>query len=425
MKKIYLLLGLMAVVAVPSKGSANLVLDIPPLVAQKDYCKQYSGCSAGPCYPGCNDPCKPCNLTCQNYSSCSSGPCYPECAATDPCKPCAPTPTGGLNDTGITSRAGTSTGQDVDYGRDANPNLQKTGGGLAGFDFTKLNSSGTALLASATSWTCVKDNVTGLTWEVTTSATSNWSNATTYASSFANCGVAAGNWRLPTVKELMNIIAYSKATQSIDTGYFPNTSAGSSFWTVTPISGSSTSAWNIYDGGSIFPMTKGSTLYVRLVSGSQAAENFVGNADGTVTDKNRKLMWKRCSEGQTFSGTGVASCTGTASSNVIWSDALSMTNSSFASYSNWRLPNIKELQTIVKEANAAAPIIDGTLFPNTPASATWSNSPLAGSSTDSWYVDFSNGQVLYGTRGSKTDSVAPVSNVRVRLVRDCTGAECN
>ena len=70
------------------------------------------------------------------------------------------------------------------HGRDALARagqLQKVGGGEAGFDFTKLDANGNALPASATSWDCVRDNVTGLIWEVkTTSGLRSWSNTYTW-----------------------------------------------------------------------------------------------------------------------------------------------------------------------------------------------------------------------------------------------------
>lgn len=79
-----------------------------------------------------------------------------------------------LNDTGIT-RCGSSTQnglscpvpnfprQDAEYGRDKTRNVASNG--RAGFNFTKLDSRGKALPASAQSWDCVRDNVTGLVWE--------------------------------------------------------------------------------------------------------------------------------------------------------------------------------------------------------------------------------------------------------------------
>jgi hypothetical protein len=265
MKKVYLLLGLMTAVAVPSIGSAKLILDIPPLVVQKTDCAPY-GCT--PCYPGCNNPCVQCNLTCQNYAGCPNGPCYPECAATDPCKPCTPTPTGGLNDTGITAKVGSTGQEDADYGRDASTTTNSDSDGHKGFSFTKLDGSGTALPVSATSWACVKDNVTGLMWETKTDPFErpwyNSNNATnggdpgnenggantesyaTLANTNKLCGASSG-WRLPTIKELVGIVNSSKTAVAADQNYFLGINSPNNmfFWSATPAASDTAKAWDV------------------------------------------------------------------------------------------------------------------------------------------------------------------------------------
>lgn len=62
-------------------------------------------------------------------------------------------------------------GQDGDHGRNKmarEGTLPKVGAGAGAFDFTKLDSDGSDLPASAEQWSCVRDNHTGLTWEVKT-----------------------------------------------------------------------------------------------------------------------------------------------------------------------------------------------------------------------------------------------------------------
>ena len=58
------------------------------------------------------------------------------------------------------------TNQDGVSGRDINfPNDED---GRKGFSFTKLDAAGLALSSSVSQWSCVKDNVTGLVWELKT-----------------------------------------------------------------------------------------------------------------------------------------------------------------------------------------------------------------------------------------------------------------
>lgn len=80
-----------------------------------------------------------------------------------------------LNDTGLTSYSDgvvggltfepfSHPGQDASYGRDAD-GAQMSTDGHAGFSYTKLDLNGNPLPSSASSWSCVRDNVTGLVWE--------------------------------------------------------------------------------------------------------------------------------------------------------------------------------------------------------------------------------------------------------------------
>lgn len=137
-----------------------------------------------------------------------------------------------------------------------------------------------------------------------------------------------------------------------------------------------------------------------------STDHLVDNVNGTVSDNKTGLMWKKCLEGTVYSN---GDCTGTAAVYT-WSDALDQGASSvFAGYTDWRLPNIKELQSIVEEKCNSPAINDKTTFPATPvASVNWSNSPRSGTQK-TWTVNFQYGVV---SSADRTDSN------HVRLVRD-------
>lgn len=153
--------------------------------------------------------------------------------------------------------------------------------------------------------------------------------------------------------------------------------------------------------------------------------HLVDKGNGTVIDGSTKLMWKQCLEG--LSETGCS--TGTAASTFDWAGALvrpaTVNSVGFATYTDWRLPNIKELQSIVEE-QCYSPAINATVFPNVLAtSQVWSSSPysesvLSGGVTywKSWAVNFATGVVTLPLSRS-------TNTLHVRLVRDCTGAECD
>ncbi len=111
------------------------------------------------------------------------------------------------------------------------------------------------------------------------------------------------------------------------------------------------------------------------------------NANGTVLDKKTALTWMRCALGQTWNK-GV--CTGSAQSHN-WQSALeNAKNTEFAGKNNWRLPNQKELQSLV-ESRCYDPAINLTAFPNAVSDLFWSSSPVAYLSSSAWLVYFGYG----------------------------------
>ena len=111
--------------------------------------------------------------------------------------------------------------------------------------------------------------------------------------------------------------------------------------------------------------------------------------DGTVVDKKTGLMWMRCSLGQSWDGNG---CSGL-STNFSWIEAINAgENSSFANHSDWRVPNIKELASILEDA-CYEPAINETIFPSTTEKYFWSSSPHAVDSADQQYLDFVVGDI--------------------------------
>jgi hypothetical protein len=121
---------------------------------------------------------------------------------------------------------------------------------------------------------------------------------------------------------------------------------------------------------------------------------YVDHGDGTVTDTVTGLMWKQCSEGQSGSG-----CATGSAALFTWGDALQRVvnvNAGSASenlgYEDWRLPNLKELRSLVETA-CYSPAINTTLFPATPSTGFWPSSPRVNDSATrfAWVVFFDYG----------------------------------
>jgi hypothetical protein len=194
----------------------------------------------------------------------------------------------------------------------------------------------------------VTDDVTGLMWQQTpASAGLSWEEANDYCESLELGGY--DDWRMPTMKELYSLNDFSQGWPYLNTAYFNLAETGTSvskdeqYWSFdyyagTTVEGRSEAAFGVNHGtGHIkaYPATVSGRMgnYVRAVRGdSYGLNDFEGNGDGTVTDYATGLMWQQADSG----------------SGMNWEDALAYAeNSTLAGYDDWRLPNVKELQSIV------------------------------------------------------------------------------
>jgi hypothetical protein len=133
--------------------------------------------------------------------------------------------------------------------------------------------------------------------------------------------------------------------------------------------------------------------FLVFLPGVQAANRYTVSADGQeVKDNKTQLIWQRCPWGMTWS---VNLCVGTAYPYT-HEEALSYTNGKV-----WRLPNVKELASIV-DRNYGNPAIDTLMFPATPSSIFWSSSPYPGEGNNAWYVDFFQGKISISGRSNSS-----------------------
>ena len=152
------------------------------------------------------------------------------------------------------------------------------------------------------------------------------------------------------------------------------------------------------------PWTLAQTCVAGIQASNPTSVYVVDSANGTVTDTRTGLMWDRCARG--LSGVGCATDT---ASTFNWKAALNAaaTIGTYKGYNDWRLPNLKELRSLVEECRIN-PSINEFAFPNTPALVFWSGSPYIGDPSSAWYVDFLVGNTIIDQRSTA---------YRVRLVR--------
>lgn len=120
-----------------------------------------------------------------------------------------------------------------------------------------------------------------------------------------------------------------------------------------------------------------------------APGRFAATGD-EVLDRYSGLVWKRCSQGQTWSGTD---CTGTATTHT-HEQAMIVAGQTIG---GWRLPNIRELSSLsdfgcYSTAQVGLAAIDRTAFPRAPRAFTWSTTPYTRVATgNAWGVSFDEG----------------------------------
>ena len=206
----------------------------------------------------------------------------------------------------------------------------------------------------------ITDNVTGLMWQQDMGEKITFENAFTKADSLSLA--SHSDWRVPTLKELYSLIQFTGQVSGataismfIDTNYFNqplgNTNIGereidAQTWSSTEYVGRTMNndetvfGVNFVDGRikgypKYIPSTgSANKMYFRMVRGNidYGNNNFVDNDDYTISDLATGLMWQKADDGIARD----------------WEESLSYAeNSEFAEYDDWRLPNTKELQSIV------------------------------------------------------------------------------
>ena len=114
---------------------------------------------------------------------------------------------------------------------------------------------------------------------------------------------------------------------------------------------------------------------------------YTDNGDGTVTHKPTNLTWKRCVQGQSW----IDSTCSAFPEKYTWAEALTLAAThSYAGKSDWRLPNLKELRSLVEECRNS-PSINDTIFPAAPTRFFWTSSTSASDSYSAWHIGFDSG----------------------------------
>lgn len=287
----------------------------------------------------------------------------------------------------------------------------------------------------------IKDSLTGLVWlkDPSIIAASNWNDGLNTISTGTWCSKTAGSWRMPNLNELLSIINYSSSSSAtwLETQGFTNLLTNKSYWTSSTFANLNTNAWyvsivsgitnaNQKDSGSNFlwpvytdsgsgylaePLQTGQTqtLPIAAPAGSDGAlqegiawpsTRFVADATGNcLTDNLTGLTWvgdlTTVNDGNPFD---------------TWNGGLtSAANGNWCGYTDWRMPNIVELRSLINFAYAnpalwlmygsgsvGSPNCDGACFSGIDPDGSYAymtSSTFAGDTANLWYVYFSDGTI--------------------------------
>lgn len=222
----------------------------------------------------------------------------------------------------------------------------------------------------------ITDEVTGLMWQKSF-VTLSWSEAEAQAAAVTTGGYT--DWRVPTIKELYSLILFSgnqgsgnpssstppgDAVPFVDTDYFdfeyPTGSryidaqyVSSTEYTSTTMNGNATFfGLNLADGRiKGYPQVRpnNTPYYARFVRGGNnyGQNDFTDNNNNTVTDAATGLMWNKFDSGDDVFASLLSNYTNDDGS-LNWEEALHFAeNMTFAGFEDWRLPNVKELHSIL------------------------------------------------------------------------------
>ncbi|MBK5208967.1 MAG: DUF1566 domain-containing protein [Flavobacteriaceae bacterium] len=234
----------------------------------------------------------------------------------------------------------------------------------------------------------ITDNNSGLMWQKTDGGEMTFEVASDYCKNL-NLGEYY-DWRLPTGIELFSINNYNYLKPALDTTYFTDTNA-EYWWTSETRADDASKVWVVNAGGGIGAHPKSETtsaggsksFHVRAVRNlfttSFSAPRFTEKGDSTIMDNYTGLSWQK------FQSPAA----------MTWEEALAYAKTcSLSGKLDWRLPNIKELQSL-NDPKLTRPSFNKTYFPNIGSGNYWSSTSMFRRSNVAWDINTSYGIVSY------------------------------
>ena len=235
----------------------------------------------------------------------------------------------------------------------------------------------------------ITDNNSGLMWQKTDGGEMTFEKAITYCDTLTLGGFT--DWRLPSGIELFSINYFENNNPALNSTYFSSTSA-EYWWSSDRQADNANVIWVTNAGGGIGnhlkteTLSAGGTKYFNVravrnpITTTFTVTHFVDNGDGTIKDNYTGLIWQKLSS----------------TTPMNWEAALAYSKTvSLCGKSDWRLPNIKELQSL-NDVSRIKPSINKTYFPNILSSVSyWSSTSQYRTPAIAWDMNTDYGVVTY------------------------------
>jgi Protein of unknown function (DUF1566) len=284
----------------------------------------------------------------------------------------------------------------------------------------------------------VSDKLTGLVWlkDADLYGEVPWTKALTLARGLASGSdglsdkSSPGDWRLPNIRELLSLIDYGTADPIIPAGHPFKNVKSAIYWTSTSLApapllgwmmtlgigptvfdvkGSSNRVWPVrgvkgcvprtgqqqcWDGnGNPIPSCSGTGQDGDLQVGVAPPDpRFTDNGDGTVTDNMTNLVWLK--NGNPF---GLRT----------WDQALALCNSladgdsglsDGSAAGQWRLPNIREIESLVDYNNFGPCLPNPNPFVQVRPSSYWTSTSVSAAPTEAMFIILGVGPSIFDSK---------------------------
>jgi hypothetical protein len=254
----------------------------------------------------------------------------------------------------------------------------------------------------------IKDRCTDLTWSRNASPAElpmTWAEAFDYVSSLNDASYSGiRQWRLPFRRELYSLISYQYFNPALP-GKDPFTDVFSGYyWTASPASRLMNQAWYIHlGGGRVYRGMKDGSYMVWPVAGSPVEEHLPTKrfnfTDNILRDHYTKRMWLKQDNHLAFP--------------VKWNEAFDiiseMKQQYAGGYSDWRLPNIRELESLV-DLNRHSPALKPAPLIGKVAEGYWSSTTSVYEKRYAWVLYTRDGAIGVGYKPKPDFCVYAIRN---------------